>query len=423
MSIPPPDIQRTLLREVFGHLATYSWKGTSQLDDLEFGNEIDEMSVPEFGRQVRFRHALAVAKRLDPVVREIERRPSHISGLERIESKIVIRGRLDTARYLARRAGIRSTPRPLPMVQSNWTCETPENVLCRFALEGVVKAMRDNPFDRRSAESIAAIQIRNWAVDRLRRPPWSELLKTGSISRLISDAHVRVRRMQTGRDRAYLDLLHWLDEWYLDVSRLDEGQQREIIGGLMAYPLGAMFWDRVFEIWCLRAIARTLEKLSWNRVAGPFPLHQRTGVIYEYESSRGEAVDIRFQRHEPLPSGRWSYQGGHPLSGIPDISVAFRDNLKFPLLVDAKNRFVETERSLNRAEETYKMLGYAQNFVDPNRSEEYHAVLIFRSQRSRHRVLNGPDGGRLDLVSFDIDGNRGLAHEGLSNAISTWANK
>ena len=90
----------------------------------------------------------------------------------------------------------------------------------------------------------------------------------------------------------------------------------------------------------------------------PIPLHKRNiGPIFSLK--RGETeLDVWFQRQYPMGSGVWSYEAtGNKLRGIPDIVVT--STAHAPFVVDAKFRWISSD---SRPEETYKLLGYAENF-------------------------------------------------------------
>jgi hypothetical protein len=206
----------------------------------------------------------------------------------------------------------------------------------------------------------------------------------------------------------------------LDLARLGGDAQDAVIAGLLAFPGGDAFWDKVFEVWCLLFVASTLDSLGWHRTEGPAALHQRTGVIYSYTSPDGHDLKVRFQRKDPLPEGRWRYRDGGSLRGVPDVTIGADRTNPFPLLIDAKNRYISSD-GIARSEETYKMLGYAENFLPVTAGSAFKGVLIFPSNRSASRVINGPDDGRLDLITVDLAHDRTDAISALSEAVQDWA--
>lgn len=420
MGTPPVGVQALLFRETLGLLASYSWQSTVVLEPTEFGQSEIDLSLPEFIREFRFRHSIATSLRLHDVLAEIEAGPSHVSGIERAESRGVISGRLDTPRYIARRATLRSLPRRYPIVRNTLSYETPENVLTRLALDDVRGVMRDSPFPVRSAEGQAASAQLRWATDRLRHRPWDEIPPYGLRERLQNEVDARIRRRQTVNDPAYRQLLDWCSQWTLDVEHLGADARDSLITGLLAFPGGDAFWDKVFEVWCLLFVASALDALGWDRIAGPVALHQRSGVIYRYRSPAGQDFKVRFQRKDPLPSGRWIYRDGAALRGVPDVTIGTDTANPLPLLIDAKNRYISSDR-IARSEETYKMLGYAENFRPLVHPMRFRGVLIFPSNQSAYRIIDGSEGSRLDLVTVDLAGDKSPARDALGEAISEWA--
>ena len=420
MSYPPAFIQQVLLRESIRLLASYSWQETVVLESSDLGSLDEGLTLAEFLREFRLRHAIATARLLPPIVQRIEAASSHVARIERAESRGAIRGRLDTNRYLARRATLRSLPRRYPIVRNTMSFDTPENMLTKWSIEQVRSAMRDSPFDSKSAETAAATMSLRWATRRLERRPWVDIAAHGLPERLYHDVDTRIRRRQTGNDDAYRQMLNWYHLWTVDLDRLGFDATQSLVHGLLALPAGEAFWDKVFEVWCLGLVARTLDNLGWTRIDGPIALHRSGGVVFRYQRPDGCKVSVRFQRKEPLPAGRWVYRDRRPMGGIPDVSLSEDENVRFPLLIDAKNRFVRTDRAV-RPEETYKMLGYAENFRPPVAPQRFSGVLIFPSAQSGGRILDGPEQGRIDLIFVDLAGERAPAIQALGEAITAWA--
>ena len=131
----------------------------------------------------------------------------------------------------------------------------------------------------------------------------------------------RIQRRQTGNDDAYLDLCNLVREWRVFPDTKDSWQD-ETINGLVAFPTGDFFLERVFEIWLIQQVAGALELLGADRVAGPQSLQLRSEKpIYQYQFG-GQNIDIWFQRSLPKESATWRYQHtGQFLSGIPDLML------------------------------------------------------------------------------------------------------
>lgn len=414
------DEERLLLRETISILTSYAWDKKVGLEPTAVGllNDASERSIQDFAREFHFRHALAAAGSLPSIIDDVEKSPSHESRLARHESRATIRGRLDVPRYLARRVAYRSPPRRYPIVRHEWTYQTPENALACLLIDGLRQVLSNNPFPRSTAEGSHAAAYTHWATDRLRHRPWNELLVIGRSDRLYNETRARVRRRQTGNDTAYARLLSWFEVWNQDLDRLGTDAREHTVEALLALPMGPAFWERVFEVWCLVTVAETLEGLGLKRDVGPLPLHQKSEPVLEFITEDGRRVKVRFQRQDPLPSGRWKYRDGQALRGIPDITLDTPG--RSPLIIDAKYRFINSGERFTRSEETYKMLGYAENFNLGAAEGGFRGVLIFPAAHSGHRALDGPNGGRVDLLAVHLTGDRSPALSVLADSVSDW---
>lgn len=394
----PSELGSRFLVEALDLVASYLHGPSVALDALHVGTArmlpgTDEQLL--FRRELEARHALACALRLRPLVAAIERAPSATSAIVATQSKGDLVGRLDVPRYLAQRTFVPSTPRTYPVLVNQRKPETPENALVVSALRGLAQQLGRAPFPRTRAEGLECATLGAWARSRLRRSPWSEVTRSGAVSRLRGEAAARVRKRQTGSEAAYADLLRWTDEWLLDVGRFGSAGARQVVEGLLAFPPGDFFWDRVFEVWCLQEVSRALLRCGCAQELGPTQLSDTSSATYRFHWQQ-HAIDLWFQRQQPIGSPQWFYADtGRPLAGIPDIVAT--NGRSSPLVVDAKFRFTTGS---TRPEETYKMLGYADNFRDQleNRLE---GLLIFVGPAPLHRVLQSRSGGRLDLLSVE----------------------
>ena len=281
--------------------------------------------------------------------------------------------------------------------------------------------MRDNPFPSNSAEGVAASRNLRWAAMRMSRPPWNETGPAGSMERLRDEEkETRVRRQQTGNDAAYRRLLRWFDNWTLDLGRLGPDGEEGLIEGLLDFPGDEAFWNRVFEVWCLKFVAAAMDSLGWRRSEGPVALHRAEGAIYRYVTSNGAELLLstsnQLQRSRLIGS-----TGMEGRSGVsPTSLLRTRTSGRFPLVIDAKNRYVASFPA-SRAEETYKMLGYAENFLTREPLGRFCGVLLFPGSASEDRRIEGPQSGHVDIVTVDLDGNRSRAQVALAGAIADWA--
>lgn len=377
-------------------MASYLYSENVHLDGYAVGfeapDERDETGT--FLRELAGRHALACAARLKDFMPAIERRSSSTTALVRQESKGVIYGRLDAPRYIAVRSQRRPPPREYPIIVTRESPETPENALVTRALAGLATQLRVTPFPIDTAEGRASAALHAWVRSRLRREPWADVRRRDTIDRLRSEASRRIRKHQTGNDVAYHQLLQWTQEWQADIGSLGSAGAEMLVDGILAFPTGEFFWNKIFEIWTLKQVADSLLRVGCIAIGGPQPLHRRDrGPIYRFRCGAAE-VNLWFQRQAPLGEPRWTYQEAHqPLTGIPDLVVSM--NTHSLLLIDAKYR--EVTRS-TRPEETYKMLGYAENFRNRVTASGFQGMLIFVGDRDSITTLTEPGGGKLRLV-------------------------
>lgn len=409
---------RTFLLQALDLLASYLFGRTVELEATPVGvaDEKRDDETSRFLRELECRHAIACGVRLKEIMNAVERAASGTSAVRRTESRGVIRGRLDIPQYIARRAAHKTLPRTYPVLVNEEIPDTPENVLARQVLRGLSSQLGQSPFPRSYAEGRLGLALYAWARSRLQRLPWSEIRRVAPIQLLQREAIQRIRKRQTGNDAAYAALVEWSREWQVDVSKIGSTGKQRVLDGLLAFPPGDFFWEKVFEVWCLREAVESLQRCGFSIALGPEPLHRRgSGPIYSLTDGE-QVIKVWFQRQRPLGAGLWRYAvSGNLLRGIPDIVITGEN--KVPLLIDAKFRKANSE---SRPEETYKMLGYAENFRATYGGKGFHGLLAFIGDTSAETVLHGPGDGRLSLI-FVQEGTRDNAFQGyFDNSMRAW---
>jgi hypothetical protein len=221
----------------------------------------------------------------------------------------------------------------------------------------------------------------------------------------------RLHKRQTGNDAAYTELVAWWAEYAMDMDRLGGHVQARIAEGILAFPAGDFFWEKVFEIWVVGEVSAALATLG-GTLAARRSLGARSAGPVEDWIIRGRNVRVWFQRQLPMGDPHWRYEEGGPFTGIPDVVVA-ADGLP-TLVIDAKYRPGSAE---SRSEETYKMLGYAENFRKPG---AFVGILIFPGSAPQIVRLRGPNEGSIGLVTLDA-GERPLASPPLRDLVIEWA--
>lgn len=410
---------RRFLKEALPLVSTYFSGESVELTGMitSVGDEPDS-EILNFVEYIRFRHAIACCLELFPIVKRIEERISTFSDIERKETEGIIRGRLDIPRYVAQRSLVLSWPRTYPLLMTTTTLDTPENSLVIGIFRTLLSRLSIKTLPINSAELLLAQRSRQWIINRIKREPWLEVSGKSSLHRLYLEASRRVDRQQTGNVRAYFDLIKFVKDWRLiggDFTGV--GSSDRFVDSMLAFPANQSFFDRIYEVWCICEVAKALTYLGANLLSGPIALadsRKKPVFTFDYESNR---IEVWFQRPLPSAQAEWGYDStGAALRGIPDISVIANES--HFILIDAKNKLVTTT---TRSEETYKMLGYFENFNSVLKHQTCWGVLAFMSFDAFSRSLKSKNGRHLDLISahpIDFD-NCTFSHD-ISLIIKQW---
>lgn len=365
--------------------------------EVTLGEDVNDESIL-FGSQIRLRHALTCCAELVPLIHRIEERVSSVNSTVRTETKGIIRGRLDIPRYVARRSAALSWPKSYPILVSEESPSTAENLLTTRVLRHLLTRLSSARVPTKTAEAVSAHWYRQWISNRLRRTPWCDVAGSSSMPRLRMETSRRISRRQTGNERAYSDILKLIDDWKLAGAESGGATDSDrFVRALLSFPADDRFLDRIYEIWCIHEMASCLCHLGATLLEGPLPLSvNRHRPIYTFQIG-SDRIEIWFQRSLDSESAVWKYEATkRSLRGIPDITVV-ANGCHF-LLVDAKNRLVTGN---TRSEETYKMLGYFENFSPILSGSSSWGVLAFVSFNGFFQSLQSPPGRRLVMVSAD----------------------
>ncbi len=247
--------KRTFLVQALPLMASYLHSRTVELQPFEVGTGQSSEQREEFDRflsELGSRHAIASCMQLRDVVTRIELEYSQSSTLVTSEDDRLNIDQLDIPRYLSGRfQHTYGGKRVFPLRIRVSTPATPENALVVRVLATMSVQLGQVSYSKSSAEGRTANSLYNWCRARLRRFPWDSVGRLDSIERLQRETARRIRRRQTGNEGAYSDLIKLINEWQLNVSNLGASAQEDIVDGLLAFPQGDFFWDRVFEVWCL----------------------------------------------------------------------------------------------------------------------------------------------------------------------------
>ncbi len=412
------DSIRRFVREALPLLSSYFYSEQVALEptELQVGDE-DGDEYRAFAALLRMRHALACGLKFKPIIEAIKRGYSHTSEIVRAESKGAIFGRLDIPLYLNRRGRNLSWPRTFPVLIAEATAGTPENQLVVDTLRQLVRRLNAAGNLEASAERSYCISLMRWGREQLHSEPWDSVVPTRIAARLRREAEHRLRKRQTGNEPAYGRFLDWYKQWSFDASRSSPDEWDNLVDLLLAFPPGEFFADRVFEIWCLHQVIESFRRCGAVIADGPRPLSERSGrsiCVMHYE---GYTSRIWFQKALPTTAAKWKYiHSQKSLVGIPDITVIGDDGRR--LLIDAKRREVRTP---TRSEETYKMLGYLENFRSLFEMAPFWGALCFLSNTDLFTEVAADGNHRIVLVGAHVDDPRICAFGGrMDTLVSEW---
>lgn len=331
--------------------------------DLEQRGEVATGSAEddELAQALRLRVALAAARHLDALLREIARDLSFRYRRTPDETVGMVRGRLDVQRYL-RAQGKREAPRRYPVNVVERSHATPENTLALYATGWVLRELDigDAIALPSGAPELRELRERRGSLARtLNHPVLSEarsaterVWRRGGLEALLDQVEARIEGGHLARPEPYGALAVWVRQF--DPKALPEADDVE----WSFYD--ERFDTKLFEIWMLDRLERALRpKLGkpvvrplWERGATPTFLWKRgpaTVALHFQRALSGGSAGAEWARVDP-PG---------PFEGVPDITVVVSTTRSGESLayVDAKLR----QRDQHPTEELYKLLGYFDN--------------------------------------------------------------
>lgn len=325
--------------------------------DLATGTAEDDL----LAQALRLRVALAAARRLDGLLRDIAADLSF--RYRRIDDQTVgmVRGRLHVQRYL-RSQGKREAPRRYPVTVVERSHATPENVLALYATGWVLReldvgnaiALPPQAPERREIRErrLSLARTLNDPVLAEARAGAEAVWRSGGKDPLLDQVDARVEGGHLARPEPYGALADWVRTF--DPEVLPESDDVE----WSFYD--ERFDTKLFEIWMLDRLERALSpKLGqavtrplWDRGKNPTFLWKQgpaTVALHFQRSLSGGSTGAVWQRVDP-PA---------PFDGVPDITVVVSTvrSGESVAYVDAKLR----QRDQHPTEELYKLLGYFDN--------------------------------------------------------------
>ncbi len=412
------DSIRRFVREALPLLSSYFYPEQVLLEPtyIEMGDDNGD-EYQAFANLIRMRHALACGLKLKPILEAIKRGYSQSSEIVRSESKGAIFGRLDIPLYLNRRGTNLSWPRTFPVLVAQATSSTPENQLVVDTLRQMVRRLNAAGNFEASAERTYCLNLLRWGREQLHSEPWDSVVPARTAARLRREAEHRLRKRQTGNEPAYGLFLEWYRQWSFDAALSSPDESEQLVDLLLAFPPGDFFADRVFEIWCLHQVIDSFRRCGALIMDGPRLLAERADHSICTMTYEGYQFEIWFQKALSPTAAKWKYiHSQRALGGIPDITVLGNDGRR--LLIDAKRREVRTQ---TRSEETYKMLGYLENFRSLFETAPFWGALCFLSNWGLFTEVAAEGNHRIVLVGAHTDDPRICAFGGrMDTLVSEW---
>ena len=391
-----------LLASYFASAPTWSTTPSRQLS-------ASEPSSDQLAEALRFRVALASARRLERILDDISGRLTFRYQRRQEESVGAVRGRLDVHRYMSDRGRL-DVPRRYPVRVIDRDHRTPENILAAYATLWTVHELSESAvfsfLPERSPERREAISRHDSLRRTLEQQSFrrvteegTNVARRGDLNATLDAAERRIEAGHIAHPEPYRELIDWA---------------KRHLEGAAATP-GDVEWSfyderfdpTLFEVWLLEMTAAAITRLVdreptvvplWKR--GPTPTFRwKLGPVSVRLHYRWGLTDLK-----PLV---WK-ANGEPLRGIPDITVVVEDAAanRNVVLVDAKLR----RREQRPTEELYKLLGYFDALREPNwrrgaivyYSPKALVSTTYVDDSNGKALLLGVDPVRGDEAAFDL---------------------
>jgi len=385
-------------------LATYFAAAPSWTLSLQPQVGTADLELDELSSFVRLRVALAAAREFDSLLRQLEGRASFQYARVAEDSIGVLRGQLDTSRYMRTRLRPES-PRRYPVQIIHRRYATPENALAAYGTLWLVRELVQAPVHLIPPEAPERREIleRQAALARVLRQPIlaqaseiaRDVRRRRALATLLDSVEARIEGGYIAASDTYRSVVGWM-------RRFDPERAAPVPGVVEWAFYDDRFDTKLFEIWSLSLLIDALEARLGPPTSGVRPLYERSGrplcvwnlgaarilVLFQAGLSRLGVGDVRWRFAEPQAA---------PLGGIPDLAIVV-DRVgagRALILVDPKLR----ERSRAPTEEIYKLLGYFGNL--PGSLRPLAAIVFYSPGVPRAYRLNDDKEGQLFAIGVD----------------------
>lgn len=363
-------------------------------------------------------------------INEVRKKMSLCNNKKDYEYIGEIKGRLNISKYVKKMVA-RSTPRVYPCVVKEKNYGTPENLYLLFyatvfydKLKRISKYIQmQNMHNSKKSKELGKIsrclselnrfiscsELNQFSKQIMElRKKYGEKLPINYYEKIL----YRLKKNKIINAGAYTKSVDWIRKFSNNMVVFNESSIK-----VLRYDEES-FCDRLFELWILYSIKKTLVNEYGFKVEKEYGLMEEQ-ILYTFilKSDNGEIIRLYFQKGKELywsnsEERTWKYirKDSKPyLRGIPDISVEIISTPSRLIMIDAKNK-MRTQGS--NSEEIYKMIGYFDNFKNRYNGTTYKefkkAILVFRNDDESfiEKLVNDTDDSIIALsVSPNEDDN------------------
>ncbi len=388
-------------------LASYFATGIDSLIPQQaIGTSADDQ-LDELAELVRIRVLLAAAEELEPLLRRVLVRPAFQYQRVDDESVGVIRGRLDTVKFLRQRHEV-SAPRRFPVIETRRNHDLPENRLCVAAAMVLLQQIAGLPFDRLPESTIERRRIEKAtaALRRLARSASfapahesaSQVIRKGRLAGVLDTARRRLEAGHVSNASAYAAVADWVETFDIEGACASQGDLTWLF-------YDSRFDTRLFELWSLKHLLEATERKLGLPSATRLLLERSEGPVATWTMA-SMSIEIWFQAglsRLDIGGPTWTYcELDHeatvkPFGGIPDITLVIEDQAgnRRPVFCDPKLR----QRNQIPSSEMYKLLGYFGNV--PDRHPKQGAIIFHGPGAERVYQLRSHNDGEMLAIAAD----------------------
>lgn len=331
-----------------------------------------------------------------------------------------IKGHLNMNKFIKNKIS-KSYPKIYPCIIKEKNFETPENIyIYYYSLIIKEKLVLFIKYISKIAKKTNEAELINGYIDKLDTFLYTEQLKSVSkcatrlkhqygtkapIKQYEQIVH-RIKKNRIPNSHVYIKLLSWIKS-YEDKKYLSTNNNSDIL----RYN-GELFTDKLFEIWILYNIKKTLvDELNYEVEEEYSLMDYKKKYVYKLRDIKGKYLYIYFQKGEDLywskhDSTNWFYlkNKNKYLKGIPDITIKIESesNRTKMIMIDAKNKFRNAGQN---SEEIYKIIGYYDNFknsVSKNVIFEDSFVVFRNEEKPFCEFLESCDGKKIMNLSVGL---------------------